>query len=72
MALSKIGDRDKARLLLNWVLQLQDPDGGFKTGIKIPEQLVWPEEKYTWTSAAVIMALIAQTEKDEAQWLMNL
>lgn len=72
MALSKIGEGDKARLLLDWILKLQDSDGGFKTGIKIPEQLIWPEEKYTWTSAAVIMAVMAQAERDEAQWLMSL
>ena len=72
MALSKIGERDKARLLLDWILRLQDSDGGFKTGIKLPDQLIWPDEKYTWTSAAVIMAIKAQTERDEAKWLMSL
>lgn len=71
-ALSRIGDWDKAKLLLDWILKLRDPDGGFKTGIKIPEQLIWPEEKYTWTSAAVIMAIISQDEEDETQWLMSL
>jgi len=72
LALSKISEEDKARLLLDWILQFQDPDGGFRTGIKLPEQIIWPEEKNTWTSAAVIMAVIAQAKRNEVQWLMTL
>ena len=72
LALVKIGEEDKARLLLDWILQLQDPDGGFRTGIKLPDQIVWPEEKNTWTSAAVIMAVIARAKRDGSSWLMTL
>ncbi|MBL7120288.1 MAG: prenyltransferase, partial [Dehalococcoidia bacterium] len=42
----------------------RDPMGGFKTGIKLPEELIWPEEKNTWTSAGVIIAASAQARVD--------
>jgi hypothetical protein len=62
MALCRIGEVDSARLLLDWILRLKDNNGGFWSGIKLPEQLIWPEEKNTWTSAAVIIAALAQAE----------
>jgi len=60
MALCRIGEVDRARLLLDWILRLKDHNGGFWSGIRLPEQLIWPEEKNTWTSAAVIIAALAQ------------
>jgi len=62
MALSRIGELDRARLLFNWVLRFKDHNGGFQSGIKLPEQIIWPEENNTWTSAAVIIAVLAQTQ----------
>lgn len=62
LTLSRIGELGKARLLLGWIIRLQDKDGGFSTGIKLPEQIIWPQEKTTWTSAAAIMAASAQTK----------
>lgn len=59
MSLYRIGDQERGRLLMKWMLQLKDHDGGFETGIKLPEQMIWPEEKNTWTSAGVIMAISA-------------
>jgi len=64
LALIRIGERDRARLLLDWILQLQDCESGFWTGIKLPEQIIWPKEKNTWTSAAVIMAVTAQRKPE--------
>jgi len=61
VALNRIGEDRKARLLLDWILKLQDTDGCFWTGIKLPEKEVWPrQEKFTWVSAAVVMAVTAQ------------
>lgn len=61
LALTRIGEDGRARLLLDWILRLQDSDGRFWTGMKIPEEEVWPpEQKTTWASAAVIMAVTAQ------------
>lgn len=62
MALSRIGELDRARLLLDWILRFKDHNGGFQAGIKLPEQIIWPEENNTWTSAAVIMAVLSQAQ----------
>ena len=35
---------------------MRDSDDGFWAGIKLPEEIIWPEEKTTWTSAGVILA----------------
>jgi len=61
LALAHNGELDRARLLLDWILKLQDADGRFWTGMKLPEEEVWPPgQKPTWASAAVIMAVTAQ------------
>jgi hypothetical protein len=61
IALALIGEHDKARKLLNWTLKLRDDKPGFCRGIKFPEQVPCPpdEERATWTSAALIMAIAA-------------
>jgi len=64
MALVKIGEHERADSLLQWVLRMQDSDGGFWTGINIDEELIYPPgEKTTWTAAGVILAFMADTEK---------
>lgn len=61
LALTQTGENDKARLLLDWILRLQDSDGLFWTGMKLPEEEIWPpHQKPTWASAAVVMAVTAQ------------
>lgn len=62
MALTCIGERERAKLLLNWTLRLRDQEGGFCRGIKLPEKEAWPKERATWTSAALIMAVAAQAK----------
>ena len=63
LALVGTGDMDRANMLLEWALRLQDSDGGFWTGINVDEQLIYPpDEKTTWTAAGVIIASLADTE----------
>ncbi|MDO9334493.1 MAG: hypothetical protein Q7T57_08245 [Dehalococcoidales bacterium] len=60
MALTKLGDWSRAKTLLKWVFNLRDSDGGFWTGIKLPEKIIYPAgEKNTWTAAGVILATMA-------------
>ena len=61
MALTNIGEIEKAERLLEWILkEFADDDGGFWTGIRVPERIIYPENhKTTWTTAAVIMAIMA-------------
>jgi len=66
LALVKMGAKDKARMVRDWVLQFRDSDGVFY------REAYWPDkemrrsergpqvpEKNTWTSAAAILALVA-------------
>lgn len=62
MSLYRMRDTARAGAMMNWILKLNDHGGGFQTGIKLPDQMIWPEEQNTWTSAGVIMALSAQAK----------
>jgi hypothetical protein len=66
LALARMGARDKAKMVLDWVLQFTDSDGVFY------REVYWPQgeirrselepqahEKNTWTSAAAILAMVA-------------
>lgn len=66
LALIRMGARDQAKMVLDWVVQFQDSDGVFY------REAYWPQkeirrserepqfaERNTWTSAAAILALVA-------------
>jgi hypothetical protein len=38
---------------------LRDPDGSYWTGYVYPDAARWPEERTTWTAAAVVLASAA-------------
>jgi hypothetical protein len=56
LTLDAVGDRSKAQALFTDVQHLREPDGGFWTGYVWPDDAIWPEERTTWTAAAVILA----------------
>jgi hypothetical protein len=56
LALDGIGGHAVARRIFSWLAPLRCPDGHYWTGITFPEAEVWPEERPTWTSAAVLLA----------------
>jgi hypothetical protein len=56
LALDAIGDRDRAERLFADVQHLREPDGSYWTGCVLPEGAHWPEERSTYTAAAVILA----------------
>jgi hypothetical protein len=56
LTLDALGDRLRARDLLDSVQHLRHEDGGYWTGHVWPDDAVWPEERSTWTSAAVVLA----------------
>ncbi|MEE8471047.1 MAG: prenyltransferase [Dehalococcoidia bacterium] len=61
VTLALIGEREKAKSLLDWTLRLRDDRSGFCRGMKLPEEEACPpdSERATWTSAALIMAVAA-------------
>ena len=57
LALDAIGRRTDARRVFSWLAPLRDPDGHYWTGVAfLPEVELYPEERPTWTSAAVLLA----------------
>jgi hypothetical protein len=56
LTLNSVDEPDRAKLMMDWLLKFQDSDDGFWAGIKLPEEIIWPKEKTTWTSAGVIIA----------------
>ena len=64
VALCNIEEHRKAGMLLDWTLRLRDNKGGFCRGMKLPEQEPCPgdNERATWTSAALIMAIAAMSK----------
>jgi hypothetical protein len=73
LALTKMGAKDKARMVQDWALQFRDGDGVFY------REAYWPQrelrrsereprvpEKNTWTCAAAVLALVALDETQGA------
>ncbi|WP_096087014.1 prenyltransferase/squalene oxidase repeat-containing protein [Agaribacterium haliotis] len=56
IALVAAEQHSKAETLLRQLLRWQDGDGGFWTGYQFQSRQIWPREKPSWTSAAVILA----------------
>ncbi|MBM3155198.1 MAG: phenyltransferase domain-containing protein [Chloroflexi bacterium] len=56
MALAVHGEYEHSATVLNWLHQMRDEDGAFWYGLTLPHKEIWPTEKPTWTSAAVVMA----------------
>ena len=59
LALDALGDRERALRLLSDVQHLRHADGSYWTGFVFPENVHWPDERTTYTAAAVILAVDA-------------
>ena len=56
IALVAAGQKQKALDVFQLLLRWQDTDGGFWTGYVYKDDAIWPEEKTTWTAAAIVLA----------------
>ncbi|WZH53568.1 MAG: prenyltransferase [Nocardioides alkalitolerans] len=56
MALDAIGDRERALQLFGDMQHLRVDDGGYTTGWVWPDEVFWPNERTTYTAAAVVLA----------------
>ncbi|MCJ7514501.1 MAG: phenyltransferase domain-containing protein [Dehalococcoidia bacterium] len=56
ISLAVHGEYEDSATVFNWIHQLRDNDGAYFYGIALPTKEIWPEEKPTWTSAAVVLA----------------
>jgi len=66
MALLAAGDHARAVELYSWLHQWRDEHGVYWTGYQFVEDLLWPEEKPTWTAGAILLAADALTEHTAA------
>lgn len=56
MALAALGEYERGIRLFAEIQRLRDPDdGAYWTGYQFAQDLLWPVERSTWTSAAVIL-----------------
>lgn len=61
MALLAAGDHARAVEVYSWLHQWRAEDGSYWTGYQMVEDLLWPDEKPTWTAGAILMAADALT-----------
>ncbi|HEY5645875.1 MAG TPA: hypothetical protein VIS76_08050 [Pseudomonadales bacterium] len=56
MACLAAGDRERARSLFEPLPRYQTADGSWWTGYVFTDDVMWPDERPTWTAAAVLLA----------------
>lgn len=71
MALIASGKTTQADTIFHQLLRWQDTDGGFWTGWVYKDKCIWPEEKTTWTAAAISLAADALYGLTPAQKLFT-
>ena len=71
MALLAAGDHARAVTVYSWLHQWRAEDGSYWTGYQFVEDLLWPNEKPTWTAAAILLAADALTDHTPAAYLFK-
>ena len=71
MALLSNGQYQQAVQLFSWLHQFRDEEGAYWTGYVHRDDLLWPEERPTWTAGAVLMAADALTNRTGAAHLFR-
>jgi hypothetical protein len=56
LTLTAIGDHERAAVVFNWICDKKFDDGSYWVGVTFPDGVIWPEEKTSWTAAAVLLA----------------
>ncbi len=71
LALMAIGDRERAAIVFGWICDKSYDDGSYWMGVTFPDGVIWPEEKTSWTTAAVLLAHDALHTVTPASRLFN-
>ena len=66
LALLAAGDHARAVELYAWLHQWRCEDGSYWTGYQFVEDVLWPDERPTWTAGAILLAADALTEHTPA------
>jgi hypothetical protein len=56
LTLEAIGDYEQAEQIFHCLRDKKYDDGSYWMGVTFPDSVVWPEEKTSWTAAAVLLA----------------
>lgn len=59
LTLAAIGEHERASTVLRWIQGRRYDDGSYWCGFTFPDMVIWPEDRLTWTNAAVMMAMDA-------------
>jgi hypothetical protein len=71
LALSAMGRRTMAEIMYNWIVDKRYGDGWYWAGFTTPDRTVWPEDKLSWTNAAVLLAADALYDLTPASGLFS-
>lgn len=56
LALAAVGEYERAAIVFNWICDKKYDDGSYWMGVTFPDGVIWPEERTSWTAAAVLLA----------------
>ena len=56
MALAACERHEQARIVFSWMLDKKDEQGRYWMGVTVPDGVIWPEERTSWTAAAILLA----------------
>ncbi len=71
LALLAAGDHARAVELYSWLHQWRSDGGDYWTGYQFVEEILWPDERPTWTAGAVLLAADALTQHTAASGLFT-
>ncbi len=71
MAMLAAGERQRAVRLFSWLHDFRHGDGSYWTGYAFVEDVLWPEERPTWTAGAVLLAADALAGASAASGLFT-
>jgi hypothetical protein len=71
LTLAAIGEYENAEIIFSWLGDKRYDDGSYWMGVTFPDGVIWPEEKTSWTAAAVLLAYDALNNLTDASVLFN-
>lgn len=71
MALAAAGELSRATEVFNWLHAFRADDGSWWTGYAMRDDVMWPEERPTWTAGAVLLAADALAQHTPASRLFT-
>jgi hypothetical protein len=71
LTLTAIGEYEKAGIIFSWLGDKKYADGSYWMGVTFPDGVIWPEEKTSWTAAAVLLAYDALNDLTDASALFS-